>query len=116
MLDRPLRYRAGGKVGKRCYVAGVAVSFYNREKGRHSTSHGSDENKPPVTAPHRPAMASNLDSPGRTGNCWQFVLFATVNRKICILPAGKYRMRTRSLPTARHLFEIENSSGSWFVK
>src|SRR6267378_2401026 len=35
MLDRPRHYRARGKVGKRCYVAGVAVSFYNRDKGRH---------------------------------------------------------------------------------
>jgi hypothetical protein len=89
MLDRPLRYRAGGKVGKRCYVAGVAVSFYNRDKGRHSTSHGSDENKPPVSVPHHPAMTSNADSPGRGVNRWQFVLFAAVNRKICIPRAGK---------------------------
>src|SRR5437667_4696736 len=55
MVDRRRRHRAGGEIRKRRRVSDVAVSFHSRDKGRHSDSHGTGENKPPVSAPRRPA-------------------------------------------------------------
>jgi hypothetical protein len=55
MVDRRRSYRAGGEIRKRRRVSGVAVSFHDRDKGCHSASHGSGENKPTVSASSRPA-------------------------------------------------------------
>src|SRR5438034_3868044 len=50
MVDRRRRYRAGGEIRKRGHVSGIAVSFYNCDKGRHSHSPQLRRKKPPVFA------------------------------------------------------------------
>src|SRR5258708_35690992 len=69
VVDRRRRYRAGGEIRKRSRVSGIAVSFYNRDKGRHSSSHGLDDNS-------RPSLHY-------VGVCYNWYFLAALTTRFC---------------------------------